>query len=286
VYCQVGRTTDLRSDLREFYDPGVLYRAVAERVEEVLAAGDRVDYLTFVSDGEPTLDLNLGSHIRRMKGLGIPVAVITNASLVWDERVQQSLVHADWVSLKFDAADEPVWRRVNRPHHPLSLTRIADGDLAFAKRFSGTLATETMLVAGVNDGESELRRVAEFLGRLRPAVAYLAVPTRPPAEGWVQPPNELVVNRAFQILRERLDAVEYLTGYEGNAFGERGSLEENLLSITAVHPMREDAVRGLVERAGRDWDAVEGLIADGQLVEAPYGEHTYYVRKLRRSRAG
>jgi wyosine [tRNA(Phe)-imidazoG37] synthetase (radical SAM superfamily) len=286
VYCQVGRTTDLTVRRRRFYEPEELYRAVEERVEEVRAAGDRVDYLTFVPDGEPTLDVNLGRHIQRVKELGIPVAVITNASLIWDEGVRRDLMHADWVSLKLDAVAQSVWRRVNRPHHSLSLSEIMDGALTVAEDYSGKLVSETMLVAGINDGEAAVTEVAEFLERLRPAVAYLAVPTRPPAESWVQAPDELVVNRAYQLLRERGRAAEYLTGYEGNAFTERGSLEENLLSITAVHPMREDAVRGLVERTGRDWETVEQLVADGKLVEAPYGAHTYYVRKLKRHRVG
>jgi wyosine [tRNA(Phe)-imidazoG37] synthetase (radical SAM superfamily) len=99
----------------------------------------------------------------------------------------------------------------------------------------------------------ELERIAGFLGGLdKLDKAYVAIPTRPPAEKWVKPAREEKVNTAFQLFVKRLgnDRVEYLIGYEGNAFAFTGDVREDLLSITAVHPMREEAVRELLRRAG------------------------------------
>jgi wyosine [tRNA(Phe)-imidazoG37] synthetase (radical SAM superfamily) len=95
---------------------------------------------------------------------------------------------------------------------------ILDGVLRFAAEFRGRLVTETMLVAGLNDGEAEVEAVAEFLARLRPSTAYIAIPTRPPAEGWVRPPSEEAITRAYAIFRDAGVQVELLTGYEGDAF--------------------------------------------------------------------
>ena len=176
---------------------------------------------------------------------------------------------------------EEIWRKINRPYGTLRLDPILDGALQFASEFKGELATETMLVRGVNDGDDHLGDVAGFLARLDPAVAYLAIPTRPPAEEWVQPPVEEVINRAYQIFSDTVDRVEYLVGYEGNAFAFTGNVEEDLLSITAVHPMREDAVDEFLARAGADWAAVRRLVAQDRLVEAEYGGHRFYLRKLR-----
>jgi wyosine [tRNA(Phe)-imidazoG37] synthetase (radical SAM superfamily) len=145
--------------------------------------------------------------------------------------------------------------------------------------------TETMLVAGVNDGEEHLREVAGFLGRLCPDTAYLAVPTRPPAERWVRAPDEESLNRAYQILSEKVGQTEYLIGYEGDAFAFTGDVEEDLLSITAVHPMREDAVSTFLARAGAKWEAIRRLVAEGQLTEAEYGGHAFYLRRLRKPHA-
>jgi wyosine [tRNA(Phe)-imidazoG37] synthetase (radical SAM superfamily) len=282
VYCQLGRTIKMQVEREAFYELEDVLGDIEEKVEETREAGEAIDYLTFVPDGEPTLDANLGRVIELLKPLGIEIAVISNASLVWREDVREELAQADWVSLKVDAASEEIWRQVNRPHRRLQLRAIQDGMLAFADEYEGILATETMLVNGANDGEDALNEVAAFLARLKPDRAYVAIPTRPPAEPWAHGPDEATINRAYQIIGERVDHVEYLIGYEGDAFASTGDVEEDLLSITAVHPMREDAIRKLLEGRGADWDVVGRLVAEDQLVEAEHGGHRYYLRRLNR----
>jgi len=77
-----------------------------------------------------------------------------------------------------------------------------------------------------------------------------------------------------------VDQVEYLIGYEGNAFAYTGNVEEDLLSITAVHPMREEAVSEFLKRAEADWTVIHSLIVRGQLVETEYGGHRFYMRRI------
>ena len=283
VYCQVGRTTEMRVERRRFYDPDEIVRDVQAKVQQAAAAGAGIDYLCFVPDGEPTLDVHLGYEIEQLKPLGIPIGVITNGSLISRQDVREELMQADWVSLKLDAVREPAWRSVDRPRGSLRLAEILDGALEFARSYGGKLVTETMLVGGINDGEEEMRETAAFLARLRPDTAYLSIPTRPPAETWVRPPGEATLNRAYQILSEQVPSVEYLIGYEGNAFASTGDVRSDLLSITAVHPMREDAVQAFLGRAGASWSAVEELVAQSQLFQTSYGDHRFYVRALHRS---
>jgi wyosine [tRNA(Phe)-imidazoG37] synthetase (radical SAM superfamily) len=282
VYCQLGSTLQMQVDRQAFYAPEELLENVERKVASAQEKGETIDYLTFVPDGEPTLDVNLGRAMALLRPLGIKIAVISNASLIWREDVREELAQADWVSLKVDAASEGTWRRVDRPHGKLRLAAIQEGMLEFAAHYDGSLVTETMLVDGVNDGEAAIRQVADFLARLRPERAYLAIPTRPPAEPWVQAPGEQAINRAYQVLSERVEHVEYLIGYEGNAFAFTGDVEEDLLSITAVHPMREDAVDAFLARAGTDWAVVRRLVAHEQLVDTEYGSHRFYLRKLNR----
>jgi wyosine [tRNA(Phe)-imidazoG37] synthetase (radical SAM superfamily) len=287
VYCQLGRTIKMQAERQSFYEPEEIRCAVQDKVEKVGRAGEPVDYLTFVADGEPTLDINLGREIESLRPLGIKIAVITNSSLMWREEVREALMKADWVSLKVDAVREDIWRRVNRPHGTLRMASIQGGMLEFAKAYTGHLVTETMLVEGVNDGEKHLGEAADFLAQLQPGVAYLAIPTRPPAEKWVRPPEEEIINQAYQILSQSVGQVEYLIGYEGNAFAFTGNVEQDLLSITAVHPMREDAVDEFLaraqpkQRAEADWAVVRRLVAQDQLVEAEYEGHRFYLRRLR-----
>jgi wyosine [tRNA(Phe)-imidazoG37] synthetase (radical SAM superfamily) len=285
VYCQVGRTTEMGVERRAFYDPDEVVRDVRDKVEKARKEGEPIDYLTFVPDGEPTLDANLGREIERLKQLGIPIAVITNNSLLARQDVQEDLTGADWVSLKVDAVKEETWRRVSRPHRRLELASMLEGAEAFARSFQGKLVTETMLVAGLNDGEVHISEVAAFLARLRPDTAYLAIPTRPPTEAWVRAADVETLNRAYQMLSEKVERVEYLIGYEGDAFAYTGDVEQDLLSITAVHPMREDAVRAFLARAGATWEAIRRLLAEGQLVAAEYQGHRFYMRSLRAAAA-
>ena len=280
VYCQLGRTIKLQSARQAFYEPEEILQEVQDKIEKACAAGESVDYLTFVPDGEPTLDIHLGAEIALLKPLGIKLAVITNSSLLWHEEVRAALAQADWVSLKVDAVLEEVWHRVDRPHGSLRLPAILEGALEFAQAFAGQLVTETMLVEGVNDGVDAIGAVSDFLARLKPQTAYLAIPTRPPAEAWVRSPDEEVINRDYQILRREVAHVEYLVGYEGNAFAFTGDVADDLLSITSVHPMREDAVDEFLGRAEADWAVVRDLIAGGQLVETAYEGRKFYVRKL------
>jgi wyosine [tRNA(Phe)-imidazoG37] synthetase (radical SAM superfamily) len=282
VYCQAGRTTSMPQESKIFYDPEDIQRDVRRHLAKTQTISECVDFLAFVPEGEPTLDLNLGREIDLLRPLDIPIAVITNSSLLWREDVRNELARAHWVSLKIDAVSESIWRKINRPHHSSRLTPILEGILAFADAFEGRLVTETMLIEGINDKTECVREIAEFLSKLQPSKAYLSVPTRPPAEKWVHKPSAQALNRAFQVFAEKIKRVEYLIGYEGDAFAFTGDVEKDLLSITAVHPMRHTAVQSFLSRAGASWAVVERLLAGGQLVISEYDGHTFYLRGMPR----
>lgn len=281
IYCQLGKTSKLTVNRRKFYAPKEIFREVKRKVDKATSRNERIDYLTFVPDGEPTLDINLGKEISLLRRIRIPIAVITNASLLWRDEAKKDLLKADFVSLKIDAVSLNLWRKINRPHKSLKLNVILDGVRDFAEKFDGTIVSETMLIDNVKY-DKELRRIAEFLENLtRLKKAYIAVPTRPPTEKWVKPAKEETINLAYQIFSEKLgaDRVEYLIGYEGNAFAFTGDVREDLLSITAVHPMRKEAVLELLKRAKADWCIVEELLRENKLVELEYEGNIYYMRK-------
>ncbi|MEJ2431273.1 MAG: radical SAM protein [Deltaproteobacteria bacterium] len=280
VYCQLGRTVRMKVERTPFYEPREIFAEARAKVEKARQIGLRIDYLTFVPDGEPTLDVNLGREIEMLRPLGIKVAVITNGSLISRKDVREELAQADWVSLKVDCVREEVWRRINRPQPALHLPAILQGMQDFAKFYKGELVTETILVRGINNNLGRLQAVARLIERLQPAKAYVSVPTRPPAEKWVETPDEKSVNEAYQIFSQHLKRVEYLIGYEGNDFALAGDPQENILSITAVHPMREEALRRVLAEADIDWSLVDGLVKEGKLVVLEYRGKVFYMRKL------
>jgi len=287
VYCQLGKTSNILVDRQSFYRPEDILRQVKRKVNEASLRKERINYLTFVPDGEPTLDINIGEEISLLRQIGIPIAVVTNASLLWRDGVIDDLRGADFVSLKVDAVSQDLWERVNRPHKSLKLEMILDGIKHFAKTFEGNIVSETMLIDNVKYN-SEFERIAEFLGGLNKLdKAYIAIPTRPPTEEWVKPAKEEGINAAFQMFSEKLGSgrVEYLIGYEGNAFAFTGNVKEDLLSIMAVHPMREEAVKEFLEKVDADWQVIEDLLHNGELVRLEYEGNIYYARKLPKNKS-
>jgi wyosine [tRNA(Phe)-imidazoG37] synthetase (radical SAM superfamily) len=275
----VGRTTEMKIERMSFYNPREIFDNVKNKVNEAGIAGEKIDYLTFVPNGETSLDENLGVEINMLQGLNIKIAIISNASLIWREDVRSDFSKADCVSLKIDSTDEETWRQINRPHGKLNLEMILDGILEFAADYNGRLITETMLVKGINDSSVHAEGVAEFLKKLKPACSYISIPIRPALEKSVQLPTEDVINMFYQTFKSRIKNVEYLIGYEGNEFASTGIVEDDILSITSVHPMREDAVKEFLSAAGAEWPVISSLIEQDKLIETTYNNQKFYLRK-------
>ncbi len=280
VYCQLGRTKRWKTDKQEFYLPEDILKLVKEKLDKINNIEEPIDYITFVSDGEPTLDVNLGRSIEALQSLGYKIGVISNASLISDKGVQEDLGIANLVSIKVDSVRKKVWSKINRPHKDIHLGSILDGIHEFTANYEGNLITETMLVKGINDDEYHLREIANYLASLNLSTSYLAIPTRPPAESWVKAPDENFINNAYQIFIERLKRVELLLGYEGTAFDFTSNVKEDILSITAVHPMRLDAVQDFLVRAKADWSIIQNMINNNQLIETEYEGKKFYMRRL------
>ena len=281
VYCQIGLTDAMLIKRKQYYSTYRIFKEVSEKVKTLQGDGENIDYISFVPDGEPTLDVNLGKEIDLLKTLEVKIAVITNSSLLNDENVRADLVQADWVSVKIDSTDEGVWRKINRPNGRLSLPQILSGIETFSREFKGVLVTETMLVKGLNDNIESIRATAEFVKKINPDTAYILVPTRPPAESFVKPPSEENLNIAYQIFSSRIRNVELLAGKEGIDFSYSSDVEKELLSILAVHPMQLEAVEKFLYKAKADWTLIDTLIHKNILKEVKYSEHKFLVRNLK-----
>ncbi|MGC8630494.1 MAG: radical SAM protein [Thermoplasmata archaeon] len=278
VYCQLGNTIKQDNSRKSFYSPSEIYNEAMKKIES--AGRENIDYLTFVPDGEPTLDINLGLEAQMLKKLRVPLAIITNSSLVTDINVRKDLLNFDFISFKVDAVSESIWRFVDRPDKKLVLKEILNAIMEFKKDFKGVMVTETMLVNNV-DYEHELPKIAEYLSMLDPDVSYIAVPIRPPSESWVVPPDENVINRAYHAFNKNVKRVEYLIEYEGNEFSTADEFEHNLLGILSVHPMREDAIMQFLSRYDKDFKDIETLINENKIIRVEYQNNHYYIRKLK-----
>jgi wyosine [tRNA(Phe)-imidazoG37] synthetase (radical SAM superfamily) len=278
VYCQVGKTMKKGIKREAFFKPEVIFEKVRQHLGQ-LNKKNQPDYLTFVSNGEPTLDMNLGKSILLLKKLGFPVAVITNASLLFDVSVREDLFKADWVSLKMDVADKDTWQKINHPAPELDFKKHLENINLFSSLFKGLLCTETMIIKGINDSVENFSNLAELIKNFNPCKAYLAIPIRPPSVKTAIPPDTEIMNLAWQIFNKSGIKPEFLTGFEGNETGFTGNIYEDILNITAVHPLREDSLIRLLRNDNADYNVVKSLIKQRLIRKTLYNGYKYYIRE-------
>ena len=280
IYCQVGRTMKYAVKRQSFYSPDEIYKDVLKSVKESEKKDQKIDYLTFVADGEPTLDINLKKTLNMINSLGIKTAIISNSSLIWMKDVQEDLTDFDWVSLKCDSVEETIWKKIDRPHGSLNLENILNGIISFSQNFKNELNIEIMLIEGINDSSNHLIKLRSFLEKVNYHKIYLSIPTRPPAEKTALKPDESTINRAYNILNEKLHDIQLNIGFEGNEFSSTGILEDDILKITAVHPMRIDSVIALIDKEKGSLNIIKKLKEENKIKEVDYNGERFIVRVL------
>lgn len=236
VYCQLGRTKPVINTRACHFPPEV----IVEQVKQALNTHKRgeIDWVTFVGSGEPTLHIDIGWMIREVKALtDLPVAVITNGAILYLPTVREELSAADAVLPSLDAGRGELYRKINRPHPEITFERHLEGLIAFSQESKVKLWPEVMLVRDLNDTEEALLELADAFRRIEPDEVHINLPTRPPAETWVQPPDAEGLMRATAILGDIAHVVHPiegtidLSGYE--------SLVDAVIGVISRHPMRE-----------------------------------------------
>jgi wyosine [tRNA(Phe)-imidazoG37] synthetase (radical SAM superfamily) len=246
VYCQLGGTSPYTVERRSFYKPVGIVAEVKTAID-AHEPGD-IDWITFVGSGEPTLHTGLGRMIRDVKALtDIPVAVITNGSLLSCAKVREELRAADAVLPTLDAGSESLFRKINRPARRYTYKRHLYGLTAFRDVYEGKLWVETMLVKGLNDTCEALADLAAVLQRVAPDEVHIIVPTRPPCEPWVEPADQVGLMRARAFLGRIARVVPPI---EEGSFERPGSekVVDAAIGVITRHPMREEQLIKTLER--------------------------------------
>jgi wyosine [tRNA(Phe)-imidazoG37] synthetase (radical SAM superfamily) len=237
VYCQLGRSIPLANERREYFPR----EDIIVEVEQALASHEpgEIDWVTFVGSGETTLHASIGWLIRQVKSLThLPVAVITNGSLLYLPEMRLELSPADAVLPSLDAGNLKLYRKINRSHPEVSFKRLIEGLVAFRKEYQGKLWVEVMLVRALNDTEAALSEIAAALKSIQPDEVHILQPTRPPVETWVHTPDEEGLLRARAILGDIARVIHPAIGSFDLSGAE--SLVDAVVGIITRHPMRED----------------------------------------------
>lgn len=242
------------------------------------SVGD-IDWITFVGSGEPTLNQDLGTMLRGVKAMtDLPVAVITNGSLLSLPEVREELAIADAVLPTLDTGNAALFRHINRPHPDFDFKRHIEGLVAFGRKYTGRLWLEVMLIAGLNDDEASLENLAAAIERIGPNEVHLVLPTRPPAEPWVRPSGEEGIARAQEILGRATPVLHPLKEYGDFSAGGESDPFVAAAAILLRHPMSDKELREFFRHCGvADAEsAISALQAAGKAVEIVRGRIRFW----------
>jgi len=207
VYCQLGPTPETTERAGSFFEEQEILSQIQDAVT---SSQGRIDYVTFSGSGEPTLNAGLGSLIRKIKAMtDIPVAVLTNSTLLTLQEVRQALMEADLVVPSLAAATQEAFERVNRPHPSLEVRDIIQSLVRFRQEYRGQLWLEVMLVAGINDSPEHIQELKETAAAIHPDRVQLNTVVRPPAEGFAQ-----------ALTQERMEEIREIFGPEAEIIAD------------------------------------------------------------------
>ena len=278
VYCQVGHTTYCSIIREVFLNPLDIYALVKDKVGMLEKQHVDIDYISIVSNGEPTLDINLSQQISLLRKLGYKVAVFTNSSLLWDDDVKKSLASADYVSVKIDSVNEETWKKIDRPHGKLKLDKILNGIADFSKSYQGILTTETMLVRNMNDNIKEIKAIGGFVKNLNRNKSYFAVPVRPPVEQYAVVPEKSTIDTLSDFIKTGITDSEMLCASEGDDFKGSDNIEDELLGIMSVHPMTKEKIEKFIESKAGNPEILNKIIDEKSVEQYLYNGKIFYRR--------
>jgi len=275
IYCQLGRTTNKTLERKEY----VATKEVLAELGRKLAEEDIPDYISLAGSGEPTLNSGIGGLIGKIKDLtDIPVAVLTNGSLLWMSEVQEDLMAADLVLPSLDAGDGRLFGYVNRPHGDISFERMVDGLAAFTKRFPGEVWLEVLLLAGVTGVPSEVKKIAALVERIEPARIQLNTVSRPPAEDFAFPLSldQMLTLKDFFPRGAEIISPGERSGAQVSAFFE--AREADILALLRRRPCTSaDVASGLNLHVNEAIKSLEALIKAGKVTTTLAGGCHFYA---------
>ncbi len=275
VYCQLGRTTKKTLERKEY----VPISEVLDELRRKLKDGEKPDYITLAGSGEPTLNSGLGDLIREFKTLtDIPLAVITNGSLLWMREVRESLRSADLVIPSLDAGEESLFRQINRPHSGIAFDRMVEGLADFTAQFPGKIWLEVFLLSGLTGTPSEVRKIAAIAQHIAPDRVQLNTVCRPPAEKTARPLSGEQMRALSVLFPDGADIIHEEREDHPRAPAMHGASDAEILAILRRHPCTaRDVAAGLGIHPVEALKRLDGLMDSGRVRTVVLENSVFYV---------
>ncbi|OEU84075.1 MAG: hypothetical protein BA865_13470 [Desulfobacterales bacterium S5133MH4] len=277
VYCQLGRTKE-KTIKRKPYIPA---NKILDHLYQRLEKGVRAEYITLAGSGEPTLNSQIGSLIHDIKKhTEIPVAVLTNGSLLGDIQVRESIMEADLVLPSLDAHNQKGFERVNRPHPEIGFETMVEGLIAFRKAYRGQIWLEVFIVDGMNATETDAIQFRHWIERLNPQKVHINTAVRPTAETYAGQVSPQEMTRFCRTLGEKAEIIAPFRDSEKHE--GRADVEDNLLNLLARRPCTlDDISSGLSVHKNEILKYIDPLIKNRRIDIVKRGSRVYYQSKTK-----
>jgi wyosine [tRNA(Phe)-imidazoG37] synthetase (radical SAM superfamily) len=259
IYCQLGRTTNKTIRRKEWVSIDIVIEQLKRKLNS------KPDYITLSGSGEPTLFFGLEKLIHMIKDItDIPVAVLTNGSLLFIPEVRSALKVADLIIPSLDAGSSRIFRYVNRPHRSITFKKVLDGLAKCRAEYTGKYWLEVFLLSGVTTPETEINRLKSCIRSIRPDKVQVNTVIRPPAEGFA----ESVPQKQLQTITEKLyEKAEVIADYSNVHKQEDFSAQrQDVLTLLKRRPCSvEDITAGLGLHRNEVVKYIEELLSEGKI---------------------
>jgi wyosine [tRNA(Phe)-imidazoG37] synthetase (radical SAM superfamily) len=283
IYCQIGKTTK-KTLVRKAYIP---VDEILEEVKRFLKEETSpIEHLSLSGSGEPTLHSKIESVIEGIKAItSIPVAVITNGSLLYEKEVRESLLQTDIVLPSLDAASAEVFEKINRPHSGISVDKVIEGMAEFRKIYKGQIWLEILFCKGVNDRQSELVLMKKAVDRIQPEFIHLNTVVRPPFEKWAVPLNQKEMEEMRAFFGGKTSIISEFDRHPPVAT-ER-DIKEEIIKILERRPLSlRDLSKGMGIPQNELDRYIQPLVEEGKIQARFFRGSVYYEVKNRARGAG
>jgi wyosine [tRNA(Phe)-imidazoG37] synthetase (radical SAM superfamily) len=269
LYCQVGRTTEKTTTRKSWVS---MDEVIAELKTKL---STKPDYITLSGSGEPTLCSDCGRLIEKIKQItSIPIAVITNGSLLFNYQVRRELLGADVVMPSLDAGDEETFKKINRPSPEITFDKMLQGLIDFRREYDGKYWLEVFLVAGLNDSDGQIEKIAACIEKIRPDKVQLNTVTRPPAEN-VKPVTK---QRLAEIAKRIYKNAEVIADFKGGEkTGDFKIKSDDIVEMLKRRPCSiDDIAAGLKMPETEALKYIEELIKSGRIQPVRQNDKIFY----------
>jgi len=275
VYCQLGPTTKKTTESKDYFPEQEIISQIKKRIE----TSSRIDYITFSGSGEPTLNSKIGTLIKKIKKItDIPVAVLTNSTLLTKKNVRASLKQADLVVPSLDAANQDVFEKINRPHASLKIEDIIEGLKQFRKEFKGDLWLEIILVKGMNDSEAHVKALKKAIHEIKPDVVQLNTVIRPPSEKSAKPLSKKEMEKIRDFIGSHCEIVAHFN--RKGLTPEEENLKDIILDMIRRRPVTvEDISDSLGRHKNEILKYIDMLKRENKIKAVAYENKDYYEPK-------